>query len=124
MLEVRLVDRKDYWPEPGSHVARVERAEKTETRVGEAVRFSYRTEDGPIITEFTNPIYTPKSKLGRRIKAILGEMPQEVYAEDLIGRKVRVTAEEREDSEYLRVVEVEGLAEEKEEKKEDPGVPF
>lgn len=88
--------------------------------------FSYRTEDGPVLTEFANPVYSPKSKLGKRVKAILGHMPEVVYAEELIGKKVKVTAEEREDSEYLRIVEVSGIKEDKKKaaEYEDPGVPF
>ncbi len=120
--------RKDFFPEPGTHRARVENIEPTETSIGEAIKFSYRTDSGPLISEFTGIKYRKGNKLARRLQAILGEEPElPVPLEDLIGRKVEVDAEERSDNKYLRVTEVRSVEEAEQSCKgefRDEGVPF
>ena len=89
--------------EPGVYLGRFVRYEEVDTRFGEALKFVYELETGQEVTELVNQSYSARSKLGRRVKTLLGSMPEELRLADMIGKPVRLNLVEQDNSDYLKV---------------------
>ncbi len=84
--------------EPGKYEAVVTRFEEVEGKFGTAAKFIYETDDGQEINELVKLKYTAKTKLGKRVQEILGNMPEHIELTDLIGKRVVITLVHNDDN--------------------------
>ena len=78
--------------ETGTYAATVDRVEEVEGKYGQQLRFVLALEDSDVtLSAWCSATYSDKSKLSRWVKAILGELPDELDTEALVGKPCRVT---------------------------------
>jgi len=96
----------------GTYAVSVKEVRKAEGDYGEQVVFVFRVEDSESEAElmaWASATYSNKSKPGRWVTAILGNMPDELDSEELIGKPCRITVlvKTKDDgSRYNRIDEV------------------
>ena len=81
---------------PGQYEAEVVRFEEMDSKYGTALKIIYETSDGQEINELMRMKYSSKTKLGKRVQEILGDMPEQLDLNELIGKRVIVTLIENE----------------------------
>ena len=128
------IDKNDYVVlDTGTYLATVLTIEQVEGKFGNQLQWDFRLEDGSTTRAWCSMSLTPKSKLYAWSKALLGEVPDTLETESLIGMPCRlsIVAKTREDgSEYNKVDSV--LAPKAGQKKrpvpepetEDEAIPF
>ncbi len=92
--------------EPGIYEATLTRFEEVDSKYGEALKFIYLDDEDMEISELLNAKYSAKTKLGKRVSELLGELPEELDMSDLVGKRCRITLIEQPDSEFTKVSSV------------------
>ncbi len=92
--------------EPGTYEATLTRFEEMESKYGAAFKFIYVSDNDEEISELVNQKYSAKTKLGKRVSELLGELPEELDLSDLVGKRCRITLIEQPDSEFTKVSSV------------------
>ena len=76
----------------GTYPVTIKDVRKTEGDYGEQVLFTFRVDDSEAeLCAWASATYSTKSKLGRWVTAILGNMPDELDSEELVGKPCRIT---------------------------------
>ena len=94
--------------QPGTYEAVVQSIQPYESKFGASFKAVYVTDDYQEISELWNASYTPKTKLGQRVKAILGDLPDELDFSDLLGQSVEVTLVQGRNKDFCDVDDVVG----------------
>jgi len=92
--------------EPGTYRARVDRIEQVDTKYGPAFKLIYITADEMEASELVNKNYSASTKLGKRTRELLGELPTELDPNRLLGAKVVITLEQTPGSDFSKVTAV------------------
>jgi len=76
----------------GTYPVTVKEVRKAEGDYGEQVVFTFRVDDSEAeLCAWASATYSTKSKLGRWVVAILGDMPDQLDSEELVGKPCRIT---------------------------------
>lgn len=75
----------------GTYTATVATIEKTEGQYGDQLQWDFRLEDGSMQRAWCSMSLTPKSKLFAWARALLGEVPDTLDTDDLIGLPCRLS---------------------------------
>ena len=92
--------------EPGKYTGTLVRFEEIESKFGPALKFIYETDDDQEASELINMKYSTKSKLGKRVQELLGELPEDLDLSLLIGKRVELTLIEQDESDFCKVQKV------------------
>ncbi len=92
---------------PGQYHAVLSKIEETELKYGPTLKFIYLTNEEREIIEYVSISYSTVSKLGRRVLALLNDLPDELDLSSLIGIPVIVSLiENAEKPEFTKVESV------------------
>jgi hypothetical protein len=92
------IQKVSYEPvEPGVYTGTIQDVSEAEGRFGLQLRFTIALdgEDSYRLVAWCNPVLSPKSKLFRWVRAIMGEVPDVLDTNSLIGKPCRVTVSTR-----------------------------
>src|SRR5690349_16376057 len=85
---------KSYAHPEGTFAARIIDVMEDESRHGPVYKVRLRTDEGDC-QALVSAKYSPKSKLARLVRCALGNVPEEINTDDLIGAQLRITVEHR-----------------------------
>lgn len=102
------IERNDFLVlEAGTYVAKIARIEAAEGKFGPQLQWDFDLEGGGSIRAWCGASLTPKSKLFGWVKALLGNVPDELETDDLVGLPCRlmITVRTRDDGTETNRVE-------------------
>ena len=86
------LDKKEYTIlDTGTYAATVATIEQVEGKFGNQLQWDFRLEDGSTQRAWCSTSLTPKSKLFLWAKALLGEVPDTLDTDDLLGMPCRLS---------------------------------
>ena len=95
--------------EPGTYDAILSKTEDSTGQFGPQVMFSFDLGENRILRAWASGKLSPKSKMGGWVKALLGELPDELDTAALVGTKCRVKVDidiKDDGKEFSRIVDV------------------
>lgn len=93
--------------QPGTYRGKVKSYETINSKYGEALKITYALSGGQEANELCNMYYSPGSKLGQRVRAITGNLPEDLNIDELLGKPVVIELVPQADKpEYCRVATV------------------
>ncbi len=94
----------------GRHKAQLTQIEDFNAKHGHCLRFTYVLESGGAISELVTDTpatgVSDASKLGKRARALLGELPDVLDVDDMIGGRCWLDLVEKPGSDFLKVTDV------------------
>lgn len=86
------IEKKEYVVlDTGTYTATVASIEQTDGQYGPQLQWDFRLEDGSSQRAWCSQSLTPKSKLFAWAKALLGEVPDSIDTDDLLGLPCRLS---------------------------------